>query len=118
MRHDGTLARSGITGALHLFTLRSAGSSDFISPGPDSLPSDLWSPIPDRDTLLARLEAVAGVLPPVHLKAATELEGQIDLSDLARGSTIDRQQIAHGLAAAYLLGDKGRLVIPFIKGAS
>ncbi|MBI3990071.1 MAG: BrxE family protein [candidate division NC10 bacterium] len=114
-RHDGILTAAGLTGAWHLFNLRDADPGMDEIPDPDSLPADLWSPIPDRSVLQARLETAAGPLLPLPAGVVAGLQGLIDLTNALRGAVILGDELAHRLAAAYLLGDRNRLVVPFVR---
>jgi len=115
-RHEGILGRLGFTGARHLFSQSDPGFGDVGIPDSESLPPTTWTPIPDRETLRARLETVAGQLPALSSEASVSLEGLIDLSAHLPGPTAGPRDIARTLASAYLLGDKGKLVLPFVRG--
>lgn len=113
-RHDGMLNASGITGAQHLLDLlEPAGPIDFLAQL-DRVPFDFWSPIPDRNSFQQRLEAVAGPLPSVPSGVAAALQGLVDLSEVLpkHEATVG---VAKMMAASYLLGDRGRLVLPYTR---
>ena len=117
-RHEGILARVGITGAVHLFNLSDPWAADIGLPDPESLPHGIWTPIPDRETLRSRLETVGGPLPAISSEASVGLEGLIDLSVQVPGPVDGPCEIARTLASAYRLGDKGKLVLPFVRGTA
>lgn len=117
-RHEGALARLGFAGARHLFSLSDPGSADIGIPDPESLPPAFWAPIPDRETLRSRLDAVAGRLPGLSTEASVGLEGLIDLSRMLPASTAGPGDIARTLASGYLLGERGKLVLPFVRGTA
>ena len=81
----------------------------------DSLRSDFWSPIPDRNILQKRLEAVAGPLPHLPVGVNVGLQGLIDLSGILPKSGVAKDQVSMNLAAAYLLGEQGKLVVPYVR---
>jgi len=117
-RHDGILARLGIAGVRHLFNLPTPVSADLGVPDHETLPAGIWTPIPDRETLRARLQAAAGDLPALSIKSSVSLEGFIDLSAQVQEPTAGSGDIARILASGYLLGDKGKLVLPFVRGTA
>ncbi len=114
-RHEGVLRVAGITDGSHLYSLL---NPEAMIEGPselDSLRSDLWSPIPDRNILQRRLEAMAGPLPRLPVGVNVGLQGLIDLSDILPKSVAAKGQVAMNLAAAYLLGDQGKPVVPYVR---
>ncbi len=117
-RHEGIMVRVGVAGARHLFNLPCLGSPDVRLPDPEALPAAVWAPIPDRETFRSCLETIAGALPPLPKEASVGLEGLMDLSAHVPGPSTGSRGIARTLASAYLLGDKGKLVFPFVRGTA
>ena len=114
-RHHGILRVAGITDGSHLYSLLNPEAMGEGASELDSLRSDLWPPIPDRSILQKRLEAVAGPLPRLPVGVNVGLQGLIDLTGILPKSGGAKGQVAMNLAAAYLLGDQGKPVVPYVR---
>ncbi len=112
-KHDGVLKAAQIGNARHLLEASGEIAADELAATIDDLWSTLSPPILDRAELRCRLESVGGSLPALPPKLGAQLEGVVDMSGVLRG--LAGPDVDKTMAAAYLLGDRGKLVLPFVR---
>lgn len=117
-RHSGVLQNVGVDDGMTLFDLRLGSDDEFmVAPfDPSYLPIE---EIRDTPSLRSHLERVLeGLLPSID-GAVTDGFGAVDLTGYLPQDSESPLATAAVLCAGYILGERGRTVIPYYrKGAS